>query len=131
MKKLLLFVAASLLFVASATAATVQPLDPPKKEQDIPITDKTPPTPPMTTSAQATVEAHYTTDLALLEIWFNRNVGTVTVSVTDNSTGRTLTRYTCDSSLEPQVCLNVALEAGFYTLHIIGSDYEGYGDFDL
>ena len=32
MKKLLLFVAASLLFVASATAATVQPLDPPKKE---------------------------------------------------------------------------------------------------
>ncbi len=132
MKKFLLLAVASLLLAASASSATVQPLTPPKKTQSIPITDKNLPPPPTTTlSAEATVEACYTTDLALLELWFNREVGVVTVSLTDNMTGRTLISYTCDTSMEPQLCLSVALDAGFYTLHIIGSDYEGYGDLDL
>lgn len=133
MKKVLLFIFASLMFATSATYATAQTVNPPKRKQEqIPIRDQTPPpTPPMTLSAMATVEACYTPDLALLELWFNREVGVVTVRLKDNMTGYTLVQYTCNSSLEPQVCLNIALDAGFYTLQIIGSDYEGSGDFDL
>lgn len=132
MKKLILFLIVSFAVAAPQSAAFAQ-LTPPKK-QGIPIDDgKYHPQPdiPTPTSLTATVEASYDAEFSLLEVVFNREVGKVTISLTDNTTGRTLIAYTCDSAIEPQVLLNLALGTGYYTLRIEGSDYEGYGDFEL
>lgn len=130
MKKIVLILVA--LFVAAApTIASELHVDPPKPSKEIPINEGKPKPGPVPTSLENTVEARYTAEISLLEVYFNREIGSATISLIDNMTGQTLIAYACDSALEPQIYLNIALDAGFYSLRIIGPDYEGYGDFDL
>lgn len=130
MKKIVLVLVSLFVLTAQAFASGLN-INPPKPTKEIPIKEGKPKPGPMPTSLENTVEARYTADMELLEVYFNQEVGNATISLIDNMTGQTLIAYTCDSTLEPQVYLNIALDAGYYSLRIIGPDYEGYGDFDL
>lgn len=81
-------------------------------------------------SAAPIINAYYSADTDLLEVYFNYCIGTVTINVLD-ATQQCIARYTCNTNTEGEVYLTPSLSPGeTYTLHIVGNDYEGIGYLD-
>lgn len=81
-------------------------------------------------SATPIINAYYSADMDLLEVYFNYCIGTVTINVLD-ATQQCIARYTCNTNTEGEVYLTPSLSPGeTYTLHIVGNDYEGIGYLD-
>lgn len=64
----------------------------------------------------------------LLELYFNSNLGTVTVTVSGPSG---IESVTCDTASEIFVTIPVSFVPGQYFIEISGPEYEGYGQFEL
>ena len=72
-------------------------------------------------------EAWYDSRTGSLEVHFNQAVGDVTVEVLDG-TNQTVACRTCNTDTEPVVYLTFHADSQeIYTIHIIGSEYEGIG----
>ncbi len=71
--------------------------------------------------------ASYDPQTGSLEVLFNQAVGEVTVEVLDGM-NRTVACRTCNTDAEPVVYLTFhADRQEVYTIHLIGSEYEGIG----
>lgn len=135
MRRIYLF--AMILLVAAATvspAYSTPIIDVDGEEpttREIVIRDiQTPPITERPRSAAPIINAYYSADTDLLEVYFNYCIGTVTINVLD-ATQQCIARYTCNTNTEGEVYLTPSLSPGeTYTLHIVGNDYEGIGYLD-
>ncbi len=97
-----------------------------------PIDIKDKPTPPNTGSIKprtdiSTVDAWYDYDGSMFEFWFNDNIGSVTICVSD-AMNQTIASCTCDTAVESMAYIFCAIdETQSYTVRIVGNDYEGVG----
>lgn len=134
MKKIYLLVLAFLVAVATVSpaymmtgAVNISESQPTTKE--IVIREIMAPTVARPRTAMPFVNSYYSADMNMLEVYFNYYVGTVKISVLDGMQ-QCVAQYTCDTEVEGEVFLNIALSPeDTYTIHIKGADYEGIGDF--
>lgn len=133
MKKLFLTFCVSVATVVAAHAVTLHTPDgeEPKKElttRDICINDLTyPAEKEQARSAGSIVDASYSAEGSMLEFWFNMEVGSVKITVTD-AMGTALAVYACNTEIEPYVLIPIFLSAdNAYTIRIVGTEYEGVG----
>lgn len=81
-------------------------------------------------SAAPIVAACYSSDMSMLEVYFNYKVGTVKINILDGMQ-QCVAQYTCDTEIEGEVFLNLTLSPNdIYAIHIIGNEYEGIGYFN-
>lgn len=83
---------------------------------------------PQTRSAGESIEAYAYTSSNCIELIFNQNLGTVTVTVSGPSG---IESVTCDTASEFFVTIPVSFVPGQYFIEISGPEYEGYGQFEL
>lgn len=134
MRRIYLF--AMILLVAAATVSPAYTMPrintdgEPLSTEEIMIRELTAPTIRQPRSATPIINAYYSADTDLLEVYFNYCIGTVTINVLD-ATQQCIARYTCNTNTEGEVYLTPSLSPGeTYTLHIVGNDYEGIGYLD-
>lgn len=134
MKKIYLLTMVFILAVATITPAYMMTSKAESKPrpttEEILIRDvKWPSTPTRPRSAAPMVNAYYSGDMSMLEIYFNYYVGTVKISILDGMQ-QCVAQYTCNTEIEGEVFLNLSLSPDEeYTIHIVGSEYEGVGYF--
>lgn len=134
MKKIYLLTMAFILAVAIITPAYMMTSNAESKPrpttEEIAIRDvKWPSTPTRPRSAAPMVNAYYSGDISMLEIYFNYYVGTVKISILDGMQ-QCVAQYTCNTEFEGVVFMNLSLSADDqYTIHIVGKEYEGVGYF--
>lgn len=94
---------------------------------EIVIQDIRIPSTPRPRSATPLIDSYYSADMNLLEIYFNYEVGTVTINILDGMQ-RCIVKYTCNTETEAEVFMNLSLlPDDTYTIHIVGREYEGVG----
>lgn len=82
---------------------------------------------PATRSAMSFVDAWYDAEMSLLEISFNTEIGKTSIYVLD-SMNQCVARCYCNTAEEHSVWMNFqVVEDETYTIHIVGSEYEGIG----
>lgn len=127
---MILLVAVATVSPAYTTPNSSRDWDRPSTEEIVIRDIQTPPITERPRSAAPIINAYYSADTDLLEIYFNYCIGTVTINVLD-ATQQCIARYTCNTNTEGEVYLTPSLSPGeTYTLHIVGSDYEGIGYLD-
>lgn len=89
-----------------------------------------PPIPPAGRSLAPKIEVVVDADSNLIQVDFHCNLGALTILVV-NQMGQTITRYNCNTDFEPMAILSMPMDEGFYTIRIIGSEYEAEGYFTL
>lgn len=73
------------------------------------------------------VDAWYDAEMSLLEISFNTEIGKTSIYVL-NGMNQCIARCDCNTAEENSVWMNFQIvEDETYTIHIVGSDYEGIG----
>lgn len=93
--------------------------------QDIPGSDTK--TPRSVSPTAPTAYGQYDPNFSLLEMEFNREVGRITIYVL-NDMNQSIARCDCNTAEENSVWMNFQIvEDETYTIHIVGSDYEGIG----
>lgn len=133
MKKIYLLALAFVVAMATITPVYLAASNNTSREErlstkEIVIRDiKYPPSTPRPRSAAPVISAYYSSDISLLEIYFNNPVGTVTINVLDEMQ-QCIGRYTCNTNNETVAFINLSLSPGYtYTIHIVGDEYEGIG----
>ena len=61
---------------------------------------------------------------------FNENIGEVVITIT-NDCGDIVATSICDSNLVSSVTIIVPTTAGSYNIEIVGTQYSGYGEYEL
>lgn len=61
---------------------------------------------------------------------FNENIGEVVITIT-NDCGDVVATSICDSNLVSSVTIIVPTTAGSYNIEIVGTQYSGYGEYEL
>lgn len=133
MKKIYLLTLAFILAVATITPAYVMTSTAESKPQptteEIVIRDVRYPPVTRPRSVAPIINAYYSGDMSMLEIYFNYYVGTVKISILDGMQ-QCVAQYTCNTEIEGEVFLNLSLSPEEeYTIHIVGNEYEGVGYF--
>lgn len=77
-----------------------------------------------------TVEALLDCDNGELTFSFNENIGEVVITIT-NDCGNIVATSICDSNLVSSVTIIVPTTAGSYNIEIVGTQYSGYGEYEL
>lgn len=119
-----LFVCMSLFeFVCASQHTATQK---PSTDIKIVIGSGTPRPRPKSISAPITAEL----DGNMLFISFQESVGKVSIQV-QNSFGQVVASCNVDTIYEPMVMLNVPTNEDYYTIHIVGDQFEAYGAYNL
>lgn len=79
---------------------------------------------------QPAVEALLHCDNGELIFSFNENIGEVVITIT-NDCGNIVATSICDSNLVSSVTIIVPTTAGSYNIEIVGTQYSGYGEYEL
>lgn len=66
----------------------------------------------------------------MLFISFQESVGKVSIQV-QNSFGQVVSSCSVDTTYEPMVMMNVPTNEDYYTIRIIGDQFEAYGEYNL
>ena len=77
-----------------------------------------------------TVEALLDCDNGELTFSFNENIGEVVITIT-NDCGNIVATSICDSNLVSSVTIIVPTTAGSYNIEIVGTQYNGCGEYEL
>lgn len=77
-----------------------------------------------------TVEALLDCDNGELTFSFNENIGEVVITIT-NDCGNIVATSICDSNLVSSVTIIVPTTAGSYNIEVVGTQYNGYGEYEL
>ena len=77
-----------------------------------------------------TVEALLDCDNGELTFSFNENIGGVVITIT-NDCGNIVATSICDSNLVSSVTIIVPTTAGSYNIEVVGTQYNGYGEYEL
>lgn len=79
---------------------------------------------------QPAVEALLDCNNGELTFSFNENIGGVVITIT-NDCGNIVATSICDSNLVSSVTIIVPTTAGSYNIEIVGTQYSGYGEYEL
>lgn len=146
MKRIIVIIALALLSVAPvltfSVISSLRVAEEQPKAKDIAIKEATTPEQfepkvinkmsplPGSTPSQI-VKASYFYAFEYVELAFTRDIGVVTIMLTDLTTGEICVDMSCDSGLESYVHVPLVQAPGLYELTIIGIGYSGIGTFEL
>lgn len=101
-------------------------------KQEIEIKEKKSATPIMDARqlVRPSVEALLDSINGELTFSFNENIGEVVITIT-NDCGDIVATSICDSNLVSSVTIIVPTAAGSYNIEIAGTQYNGYGEYEL
>lgn len=76
------------------------------------------------------IEAEVDAMAGQLVMYFNYELGKVTVNV-KNSMGQVVSRYSCDTDMEPMAVIIIPTADDSYSVSITGENIEAYGNYDI
>lgn len=76
------------------------------------------------------IEAEVDAMAGQLVMYFNYELGKVTVNV-KNSMGQVVSRYCCDTDMEPMAVIIIPTADDSYSVSITGENIEAYGNYDI